>query len=115
MARGESTEHHPNRKVSRENFMSGPPAGWTMNNMVKGLVGQSDDAQGWMDDPSKAPYINRTPATFSPETLKEFGIDQQDGPLCNNCSDDMGEALEWHDRESIHPSKRVPCVGCGAK
>ena len=39
----------------------------------------------------------------------------QDGPLCNNCSDDMGEALEWHDRESIHPSKRVPCVGCGAK
>ena len=39
----------------------------------------------------------------------------EDGPLCNNCSDDMGEALEWHDRESIHPSKRVPCVGCGAK
>jgi hypothetical protein len=44
MARGESTEHHPNRKVGRENFMSGPPAGWTMNNMVKGLVGQNDDA-----------------------------------------------------------------------
>jgi hypothetical protein len=39
----------------------------------------------------------------------------EDGPLCSNCTDDMGEALEWHDRESIHPSKRVPCVGCGAK
>jgi len=38
----------------------------------------------------------------------------KDGPLCNNCSDDMGEVLEWHDRGSIHPSKRVPCVGCGA-
>lgn len=36
--------HHPSRKVSKESFMSGPPAGFTMNNMVKGLVGQSDDA-----------------------------------------------------------------------
>jgi hypothetical protein len=72
--------HHEGRKVPRERFMSGPPAGWTMNNMVKGLVGQNED-----------------------------------GPLCSNCTDDMGEVLEWHDRESIHPSKRVPCVGCGAK
>ena len=96
MARGENTSKHPNRGVSRENFMS-------------------DETQGWMDDPSKAPYINAKVATFSPEILKEFGVNQQDGPLCNNCSDDMGEALEWHDRESIHPSNRVPCVGCGAK
>ena len=57
MARGEDTRKHPNRGVSRENFMS-------------------DEAQGWMDDPSKAPYINAKVATFSPEILKEFGIDQ---------------------------------------
>jgi hypothetical protein len=42
-------------------------------------------------------------------------VETQDGPLCNNCTDDMGEALEWNDRESIHPSKRVPCAKCGAK
>jgi hypothetical protein len=40
----EDKAHHKGRKVSRENFISGPPAGWTMNNMVKGLVGNSDDA-----------------------------------------------------------------------
>jgi len=40
----EDKAHHEGRKVSRENFMSGPPAGWTMNNMVKGLVGNSDEA-----------------------------------------------------------------------
>jgi hypothetical protein len=52
----------------------------------------------------------------SPELKRDIdATKEQDGPLCNNCSDDMGEALEWHDRESIHPSKRVPCVGCGAK
>jgi hypothetical protein len=52
----------------------------------------------------------------SPELQRDIdATKEQDGPLCNNCSDDMGEALEWHDRESIHPSKRVPCVGCGAK
>lgn len=50
----------------------------------------------------------------------EFQLDtdaakKQDGPRCNNCTDDMEEALEWHDRESIHPSKRVPCSECGAK
>lgn len=44
MARGEDTSNHPNRKVHRESFMTGPPAGFTMNNLVKGLVGQSDDA-----------------------------------------------------------------------
>ena len=52
----------------------------------------------------------------SPELQRDIdATKKQDGPLCNNCTDDMGEALEWHDRESIHPSKRVPCVGCGAK
>jgi hypothetical protein len=44
MARGEDTSKHPNRGVGRENFISGPPAGWTMNNLVNGLVGQSDSA-----------------------------------------------------------------------
>ena len=36
------------------------------------------NAREWMDDPSKAPYLNTEVATFSPETLKEFGLDQQD-------------------------------------
>jgi len=40
----EDKAHHEGRKVSRDAFMSGPPAGWTMNNMVKGLVGHEDDA-----------------------------------------------------------------------
>jgi hypothetical protein len=31
-----------------------------------------------MDDPSKAPYLNTEVATFSPETLKEFGLDKED-------------------------------------
>lgn len=39
----EDKAHHEGRKVSRDAFMSGPPAGWTMNNMVKGLVGNSDE------------------------------------------------------------------------
>jgi hypothetical protein len=41
--------------------------------------------------------------------------EDQEGPYCSNCSDDMEEVMEWHDRENIHPSKRIPCVGCGAK
>lgn len=41
--------------------------------------------------------------------------EDEDGPYCNNCATDMEEAMDWHDRESIHPANRVPCVGCGAK
>ena len=38
-----------------------------------------------------------------------------EGPYCNNCSDDMEEVMEWHDRDkNLHPAKRVPCKGCGA-
>lgn len=41
---------------------------------------------------------------------------EDDGPYCNNCSDDIEEVFEWTgpDRQAIHPSKRVPCKGCGA-
>ncbi len=45
----------------------------------------------------------------------QMNEEDQDGPYCNNCTDDMEEAMDWHDRENIHPSKRLPCVGCGAK
>lgn len=42
-------------------------------------------------------------------------FDEDDGPYCSDCSDDMEEVMEWHAREEIHPSKRLPCVSCGAK
>lgn len=35
-------------------------------------------AQAWLDSPDNAPYINAEIYTFSPETLKEFGLDQTD-------------------------------------
>jgi hypothetical protein len=40
MARGQRSENHPSRKVSRDAFISGPPAGATLNNMVYGLASQ---------------------------------------------------------------------------
>lgn len=43
----------------------------------------------------------------------QFDDDEDDGPYCNNCSTDMGEALEWSDISYIHPSNRIPCKGCG--
>lgn len=47
---------------------------------------------------------------------KQFVQDEDDdGPYCPNCSDDMGVAFdEWPSREEIHPLKRIPCKGCGA-
>ena len=69
MARGEDTSKHPARRVDWDSMVQGL--------LISPLRAQKDtSAQDWMDDPSKAPYINRTPATFSPETLKEFGLDQ---------------------------------------
>lgn len=40
---------------------------------------------------------------------------EEDGPYCADCSDDMEEALEWHDRHTIHPKKRLTCKNCGAE
>lgn len=53
------------------------------------------------------------PAPTGPQ-FQQFDEDE-DGPYCNNCTDDIEEAMDWNDRESIHPANRVPCVGCGAK
>lgn len=41
---------------------------------------------------------------------------EDDGPYCANCSDDIEEVMEWHssDRERIRPENRIPCKGCGA-
>lgn len=43
-------------------------------------------------------------------------LDDDDGPYCANCSNDIEEVFEWNsqDRQDIHPDKRVPCKGCGA-
>jgi hypothetical protein len=86
MAKGRDTSKHPNRGVSRHSFSGG----------------------GYVD-------IMRSPELQRDIDSMKTQDEDEDGPLCNNCTDDMGEALEWHDRETIHPSMRVPCVGCGAK
>ena len=31
-----------------------------------------------MNDPDNAPFLNRTPATFSPEVMAEFGLGDND-------------------------------------
>ena len=45
-----------------------------------------------------------------------FKHEEEDGPYCSNCTDDIEEVLEWNDpdRKRIHPLLRVPCVNCGA-
>ncbi len=42
--------------------------------------------------------------------------DEDDGPYCSDCSDDMEEVMEWNsrDRQDVRPENRVPCKGCGA-
>lgn len=49
-------------------------------------------------------------------TGKQFQQEAEDGPYCNNCSDDFEEVMEWNsrDRQDVRPENRVPCVGCGA-
>ena len=84
----EDTSKHPARRVDWDSVVQ--------RLLISPLRAQNDtSAQDWMDDPSKAPYINRTPATFSPETLKEFGLDNDNAPAggikrpemesCTNC------------------------------
>jgi hypothetical protein len=68
MARGEDTSKHPNRGVARQAFMM----------MGADMDYFQNRAHEWMDDPSKAPYLDAEVATFSPETLKEFGLDKED-------------------------------------
>lgn len=55
------------------------------------------------------------PIPNGPQFQKHQEQADEDGPYCNNCTDDIEEAMDWNDRESIHPANRVPCVGCGAK
>jgi hypothetical protein len=42
--------------------------------------------------------------------------DEDEGPYCSNCSDDIEEVMDWNsdDRQRIHPAYRAPCKGCGA-
>ena len=88
MPRRDDTSKHPARRVDWDSVVQ--------RLLISPLRAQNDtSAQDWMDDPSKAPYINRTPATFSPETLKEFGLDNDNAPAggikrpemesCTNC------------------------------
>lgn len=82
MARGEDTSKHPNRGVSRENYISGPPAGWTMNNMVHGLVGNSDDAPaGGIPRPKMHGCLDCGTPTPS-----------DGGDTCIDCANDRDEA-----------------------
>lgn len=69
MARGEDTSKHPNRGVG---------AGSYWDNLLKGSLINPIQAQSqaWLDSPDNAPYLNTEVATFSPETLKEFGLDK---------------------------------------
>lgn len=71
MARGQDSRNHPNRGVG---------AGSYWDNLVRGsLINPIQaQAQAWLDSPDNAPYIKNDVATFSPETLKEFGLDQTD-------------------------------------
>lgn len=77
MARGEDTSKHPNRQVGRGSI---PPMSDEQRKRMYGGIKPNFPVQGvaqeWMDDPSKAPYLNEEVATFSPETLKEFGLDK---------------------------------------
>lgn len=77
MPKGKDTSKHPNRQVGMSQELMNRLYGDIKPNFP--LRAQKDtSAQDWMDDPSKAPYIHHTPATFSPETLKEFGLDEKD-------------------------------------
>lgn len=69
MPRGEDTSKRPERRVDWDSMVQGL--------LISPLRSIEDTTfEDWMDDPAKAPYLNHTPATFSPETLKEFGLDE---------------------------------------
>ena len=85
MARGQDSRNHPNRKVSKNMFPFGggeehgyvEPDDFPRKEKI-GVRRTSIDtgAQAWLDSPDNAPYINAEIYTFSPETLKEFGLDK---------------------------------------
>lgn len=50
----------------------------------------------------------------------QFSGQDEDGPYCPDCSDDIGETLEARDyweneRPKIRPENRIPCKGCGVR
>lgn len=65
----EDKAHHPNRRVDWDSLF---------NQTVISPLQAQQAANAWMNDPDNAPYLNRTPATFSPEVMAEFGLGDND-------------------------------------
>ena len=63
----QDTSRHPNRRVDWDSLFK---------QTVLDPVEARNAAMAWMNDPDNAPYINHTPAVFSPEVISEFGLDK---------------------------------------